>query len=210
MQESENKIWNKFFRRTLREWQKLVLTTWTSAVWDLRLETGMFVERAWVIVAGYVKVRCWIRESCCWIRESSLLDTWEFVSGSEQIRWAEVSKIGERNWAESVSGTEQNRWAELMRERKWRVVIKREVDSYDVAWCRTWRGVRLNVAERAVERGGAAIFNLIHLNRNLILCRGHSRSWFLKLYWYERVVCGEREDRELFKRRIHEVVWKYR
>ena len=115
----------------------------------VRLEVG-----DWNVRWAGVSDRCWIRESCCWIRESSLLDTWEFVSGSEQIRWAEVSKIGERNWAESVSGTEQNRWAELMRERQWRVVSKREVDPCDVAWCRTWRGVRLNVAERAVERGG--------------------------------------------------------
>ena len=93
--------------------------------------------------AGNWNVR-WAGVSVRWKRECSLLDTWEFVAGYVRVR--------ERKWAESVSGTEQNRWAELMRERKWRVVRKREVDSYDVVWCRTWRAVRLNVADSVVER----------------------------------------------------------
>ena len=45
---------------------------------------------------------------------------------------------------------------------------------------KTWRVVRLNVAERAVERGGAAIFNLIH-------CRGHSQWLVFESLLIQRV-----------------------
>ena len=105
----------------------------------VKLEVG-----DWNVCWAGLKDRCWIRESSLLDTWELLLDTWEFVAGyvsslggGEQNRWSEVRWIGERRWG----------------ERQWRVVIKREVDSYDVAWCRTWRGVRLNVTEREVERG---------------------------------------------------------
>ena len=99
------------------------------------------LRREWVLCGTW----SWGLECSLSRRECSLIEAW--------VRWLKREFVG---WSVRVhSWIRENSWAELMRERKWRVVSKREVDSYDVAWCRTWRGVRLNVAERVVERGGA-------------------------------------------------------
>ena len=117
----------------------------------VELEVGdcnvRWLKREFVVWS--VSVRGW------WKRECS-------VRGGEQTRWAELSGIGERSWAESVSGGDQNRWAEV----RWAAVTSRAQTWGWLVWRivrrakegietsgETWRSVRLNVAERAVERG---------------------------------------------------------
>ena len=80
--------------------------------------------------AGNCNIR-WAGVSVRWKRECSLLEAWEFVEAARR-RWRAVKN---RRWL------------------VWRIVRRAE-EGIETSG-ETWRSVRLNVAERAVESGGA-------------------------------------------------------
>ena len=128
-----NKIWNQFFRRTLKRMTK-------GCAYDVN---KCCVE----LEAGNWNVR-WAGVSVRWKRECSLVEAWEFVEEAGR-RWRVVKN---RRWL------------------VWRIVRRAE-EGIETS-SETWRSVRLNVAERAVERGGACgwTWRVVRLNVRYSLC----------------------------------------